>query len=412
MDFALTPEQTQIRQTLRQFFEANASASVIAELDATATYPADILDGMASLGLWGIAVPNSFGGSWTDRVTRCVIIEEIQRAGACLGYAFIPTALFCCEAIDKFGSEALQHEMLPALAAGRLRAAMALSEPNAGSDLMSLATRGMIEGDELVLRGQKIFTTGADAADEILTLVRTDRSAPARSALTFVLVPRDAPGLEIASLRKLAGQGTHTCEVFFDDVRVGRDRVVGEIGSGAAVVFELLDADRIYTAAQSLGIAQGAFDLARQYACERRQFGRPIIEHQAVGHMLADMEIAIDAARLLTYRAATLLETGVPCGREASMAKIAASEAGSMCASNGMQILGGYSYMVEYGMERYYREAKIQEIFAGTNQILRNVLARELAGGMTRGSSSRVGATGRTTSGTTAATPMIGQQPV
>jgi alkylation response protein AidB-like acyl-CoA dehydrogenase len=167
--------------------------------------------------------------------------------------------------------------------------------------------------------------------------------------------------------------------VFFDDARVSDGRVVGEVGGGAGIVFELMDADRIYTAAQSLGIAQGAFDLARQYACERRQFGKAIIHHQAVGHMLADMEIAIEGARLLTYLAASRLEAGVPCTREASMAKIAASEAGSLCASHGMQILGGYSYMVEYGMERYYREAKIQEIFAGTNQILRNVLAKEMA---------------------------------
>ncbi len=408
----MTAEQTQIRQTLRQFFEANAPVSVIARLDATETYPAEILDGMAGLGLWGIAVPDEFGGSLADPVTRCVIIEEIQRAGACLGYAFIPTALFCCEAIDRFGSDALRSELLPALGSGRWRAAMGLSEPDAGSDLMSLATRGTIEDDEIVVRGQKTFTTGADAADAILTLVRTDPSAPARSGLTFVLVPTDAAGLEVTPLRKLAGQGTHTCEVFFDDVRVSRDRVVGEIGSGASIVFELLDADRIYTAAQSLGIAQGAFDLARHYACERHQFGRAIIRHQAVGHMLADMEIAIDAARLLTYRAATLLDKGTRCTREASMAKIAASEAGSMCATNGMQILGGYSYMVEYGMERYYREAKIQEIFAGTNQILRNVLARELSGETARSPAGRRAPATRAADRTAAATPTIGHERV
>jgi alkylation response protein AidB-like acyl-CoA dehydrogenase len=380
VDFSLTAEQEQIRRTLRDFFQREAPVAVIAELDRSETYPAQTLAKMAELGLWGIAVAEEYGGSWMDRLTRCVVIEEVQRAGACLGYAFIPTALFSCEAVGQFGSEAHRRELLPRLAGGELRCAMALSEPDSGSDLMGLKTRATLDGEELVLRGQKIFTTGADTADVILALVRTDPNASARRALSLVMVPSDAQGLVVTPLRKLAGQGTHTCEVFFDDVRVSRESVLGELGGGAAVIFELLDSDRVYTAAQSLGIAQGAFDLARRYALERNQFGKAIIFHQAVGHMLADMEIALESARLLTNLAATRLQEGARCTREASMAKIAASEAASLCAANGMQILGGYSYMVEYGMERYYREAKIQEIFAGTNQILRNVLVREMAG--------------------------------
>jgi alkylation response protein AidB-like acyl-CoA dehydrogenase len=167
--------------------------------------------------------------------------------------------------------------------------------------------------------------------------------------------------------------------VFLDDVRVPLSAVVGEVDAGAAVVMELLDADRIYTAAQSLGIAQGAFDLALSYAKERRQFGTAIINHQAIGHMLADMAMQLAGARALMRDAAELLDRGAPCRAEAAMAKIACSEAATRCAADGMQILGGYSYMVEYGMERYYREAKIQEIYGGTNQILRNILVRELA---------------------------------
>ena len=257
--------------------------------------------------------------------------------------------------------------------------AMALSEPDCGSDLMGLATRAIPDGDDLLIRGQKIFTTGADAAELILTLVRTTPGAAPRSALTFVLVPRHADGVTVQPLRKLAGQGTHTCEVFLDDVRIPRTGVVGEIDAGAAIVMDLLDADRVYTAAQSLGIAQGALDLARAYARERHQFGTAIINHQAIGHMLADMTIDVAAARALTRIAADLLDRGQRCRAEAAIAKIAASEAGTRCATDGMQILGGYSYMVEYGMERYYREAKVQEIFGGTNQILRNVLVQELS---------------------------------
>jgi alkylation response protein AidB-like acyl-CoA dehydrogenase len=379
MDFSLTAEQSQVRRTLREFFEREAPVALIAELDRSETYPAEILIKMAELGLWGIAVDEEHGGSLVDHLTRCLIIEEIQRAGSCLGYAFIPTALFSCEAVGRFGSEAQRRELLPLLAAGRLRCAMALSEPDSGSELMGLKTRAVLDGEELILRGQKIFTTGADTADLILTLVRSNPEASPRQALSLVMVPRETAGVEVAALRKLAGQGTHTCEVFLDDVRVPRENVLGELGGGAGVIFELLDSDRVYTAAQSLGIAQGAFDLARRYATERSQFGKPIIHHQAIGHMLADMEIALESARLLTELAATRLGEGVRCTREASMAKIAASETASLCAAHGMQVLGGYSYMVEYGMERYYREAKIQEIFAGTNQILRNVLVREMA---------------------------------
>jgi alkylation response protein AidB-like acyl-CoA dehydrogenase len=378
-DPGLTPEQLEIKRTLRSFFEREAPHDVIAELDRTATYPATILDGMAALGLWGIAVDDRYGGSYADAVTRCIVVEEIQRAGACLGYAFIPTALFCAEAIGRFGTDEQRQELLPRLATGELRMAMALSEPDCGSDLMGLATRAIPSGSNLLVRGQKIFTTGADAAELILTLVRTTPDAPPRSALTFVLVPRHAEGVTVRPLRKLAGQGTHTCEVFLDDVRIPRTQVLGQIDDGAAIVMDLLDADRVYTAAQSLGIAQGALDLARAYARERRQFGTAIINHQAVGHMLADMAIDVASARALTRIAAERLDRGESCHAEAAMAKIAASETGTRCAMNGMQILGGYSYMVEYGMERYYREAKIQEIFGGTNQILRNVLVRELS---------------------------------
>jgi alkylation response protein AidB-like acyl-CoA dehydrogenase len=374
----LTDEQQQIQATLRAFFEREAPTAVIAQLDATETYPAAILDGMAELGLWGIAIDEAYGGSAAPALTRCIVVEEIQRAGACLGYAYVPTALFCAEAIGRFGSEDQRSQLLPELAAGRLRMAMSLSEPDCGSDLMGLATRAICDGDELVVRGQKIFTTGAESAELILTLVRTTPDAPPRHALTFVLIPRHAPGVDVRPLRKLAGQATHTCEVFLDDVRLPRAGVVGEIGGGAGIVMDLLDADRVYTAAQSLGIAQGAFDLALAYARERRQFGTEIINHQAVGHMLADMSIQLAGSRAIMRDAASLLDAGRPCRTEAAMAKIACSEAATRCAMDGMQILGGYSYMVEYGMERYYREAKIQEIYGGTNQILRNIVAREL----------------------------------
>jgi alkylation response protein AidB-like acyl-CoA dehydrogenase len=268
--------------------------------------------------------------------------------------------------------------LLPALAAGRLRIAMGLSEPEAGSDLMSLKARARRDGDDWIVRGQKVFTTGADTADYVLALVRSDPDSAGSRGLSVILVPTSEPGVEVAPLRKLAGQATHTCEVFMDDVRVPADAMLGKPGTGAQIMLAQLDFDRVYTAAQSLGTAQGAFDLALTYAKGREQFGVPIIQHQAIGHMLVDMKLQIDAARLLTWRAAQSLDRGLAATSEAAAAKIMASEAATRCASDGMQILGGYSYIVESGMERFYREAKIQEIFAGTNQILRNVMARQL----------------------------------
>jgi alkylation response protein AidB-like acyl-CoA dehydrogenase len=379
LDFRFDDEHAQIRETLRAFFTAEAPPALIAELDATETYPREILSRMADLGLWGAAVPERYGGSPLDHVGRCLVVEEVQRAGACLGYAYVPTALFCADALSQFGTEIQREEMLPRLAEGRLRMAMALSEPEVGSDLMSLSTRGRIDGETIAINGQKTFITGADVADLLLVLIRTSDEERASRSLSFVFVPREAAGLTVVPLKKLAGQATHTCEVFLDDVRVPLANLLGDLDGAARILFPLLDADRVYTAAQSLGVAQGAFDLATSYARERVQFGKPIIEHQAVGHMLADMALRTEGARLMTMAAAWRLDEGLPCSREASMAKIAASEAGTFCAGTGMQVLGGYSYMTEYGMERFYRESKIQEIFGGTNQILRNAIARELA---------------------------------
>lgn len=387
MSLALSPDEAAIQETARAFFADQAPPALIAELDASETYPAEILDKMADLGFWGMAVPAEQGGSEIDPVARCLALEEMAKAGSSLTYAFIPTALFCAEAIGRFGSDQQRAELLPRIAAGELRMAMALTEPDAGSDMMGIATRGTVEGEELAIRGQKIFTTGADAAELLLVLIRTAPDARPREGLSMVLVPTAARGVEIRPLRKLAAQATHTCEVYLDDVRVPRASVVGELNAGAAIVLDLMDADRVYAASQAMGTAAGAFELAVQYAKERQQFGKPIIRHQfgkpiirhqAVGHMLADMAIATDSARLLIHAAARRLEAGLPCRREAAVAKVAASECATLCAAHGMQVLGGYSYMVEYGMERFYRESKIHEIMGGTNQILRTVILREL----------------------------------
>jgi alkylation response protein AidB-like acyl-CoA dehydrogenase len=378
MDFELSDHHRDLQATLRRFFAAEAPLELITELDSTETFPSRILDQFAELGLWGLACPDEFGGNEVDEISRCIVTEEMHKAGACLTYAFMPTALYCAPAIARFGTAEQAAELLPRIAAGELLIAMGLSEPEAGSDLMSLTSRATRDGDEWVVRGQKVFTTGADVAGYIFALVRTDPASERHRGLSVILVPTEAEGITVQPLKKLAGQATHTCEVWLDDVRVPADALLGNEGEGAKIALSQLDADRVYTAAQSLGTAQGSFDLALRHAKERIQFGRPIIEHQAIGHALANMAMRIEAGRLLTYRAASLLEEGKPCPQEAAMAKTVASEAATWCAGQGMQILGGYSYIVDSGMERYYREAKIQEIFAGTNQVLRNVIVKGL----------------------------------
>ena len=378
LDFSLTPEQEELRRTLREFFGKEASVAVMAKHDREEVFPTELYAKVAELGLCGICIPEEYGGSQADQISICIVVEEMARAGASLSYAFVPTVTFCAKGIAQFGTEEQKRTLLPEIAAGRMRMAMGLSEPEAGSDLAHLSTRATRDGDDFVVRGQKIFTTGADTADYIFAFVRTNPDAPAHDGLSVLLIPRESEGVTVRPLPKLAGQGTHTCEVFLDDVRVPAANLVGELDNGIGIIFSLLDAERIVVGAQGTGIAQGALDLAGRYAVERHQFGKPIIDHQAVGHMLADMAIDVEIARWITWHAAWKLEQGLPCSMEASMAKVAGSEAGSRAARNGMQVLGGYSYMVEYGMERFYRETKLNEIAGGTNQIQRNIIAKHL----------------------------------
>jgi alkylation response protein AidB-like acyl-CoA dehydrogenase len=380
MDFTLSDEHRQLQSTLRSFFEAEAPTHVISALDRNEEYPREIYAKMADLGLCGITIGEEYGGSPADELAVCIVAEEMGRAGACLVYAFIPTVTFCAKGIQLFGTEDQKREFLPPIAAGQMRFAMALTEPEAGSDLTHLSTRARRDGSDFVVKGQKVFTTGADTADYLFTFVRTDPEAKAHRGLSVLLIPRTAPGVTVRPLPKLAGQATHTCEVFLDDVRVPEDALIGDLNFGARIIFELLDGERIIVGAQSVGIAQGALDFALKYAEERKQFGQAIIDFQAIGHMLADMALGVEAARWITWRAAWKKEQGLPCSIDASMAKVIGSETCTRTVLKGMQILGGYSYTTEYPMERWYRETKLNEIAGGSNQIQRNLILRGLRG--------------------------------
>ena len=378
MDFTLSDEHEDFRRTLREFFAREAPHVVVAAIDRGERPIEPIFEKMRGLGLWGLSLGERWGGTETDYLAVAIAVEEVSKASASLLHGWVPT-LTCSRTLINFGTEQQREEILPLVAEGKLRMGLALTEPSVGSDLTHLSTHAVRDGDDWVITGQKVFATGADTANHMLVFVRTDPDAPPSRGLSVLLVPGGAPGLTVRPLHKLAAQASSTCEMFFEDVRVPADRLVGELGEGLRVVQGLLDYERITNAAQSVGVAQGAFELALSYAKERVQFGKPIIEHQAVGHKLADMQIEIEMARLLTWRAAWKLTNGLQAESDALFAKVAGSECGTRCANRGMQILGGYSYMVDYGMERFWRESKINEIVAGTNEILRNNIAKTLA---------------------------------
>jgi alkylation response protein AidB-like acyl-CoA dehydrogenase len=378
MSMYLTDDHELLRTHLRRYLAANAPRESVEEWDRTETFPEDLYRGLASLGILGLTFSEEYGGNLGDELAICVVAEEIARVAAFLLYAYFPTVTFCARAVFDFGTEEQRRRILPAVAQGTLRMAIGLTEPDAGSDLRSLRTRAEPGASGFTLRGQKVFTTGADSSRYILTLARVP---DAEGAFTTFLVPTDAEGVSIRPLRKLAGQATHTCEVFFDDVELEDDAVLGGregVGNGMAVMLRMLDGERVYVAAQGVGMAEQALEWSLVHARRRVQFGKPIIEHQAVGHMLADMRIDVEAARHMTYHAASLLQTGQSARLEAAMAKVFATEAASRCVNRGMQTLGGYSYLVESGMERLYRECKLNEIAGGTSQILRNVVAQSL----------------------------------
>ena len=381
MDFDLSEEQALVQKTARDFAEREVAPKA-AELDKTGRWPSEIVERMAELGFLGLAVPVEEGGAGLDHVSYALVVEEISRACASCGVIMSVNNSLFCEPLHRYGSEAQKRDILAPTAAGTMLGAFALTEPSSGSDARTMKTLGERQGDgSFVLNGSKNWiTVGPHAEHLVVFAVSTPH--PEKPRHTALLVRRGMPGFTTEKPdEKLGIHAAHSCTVFFDNVRVPADHVLGAEGDGFKVAMSTLDVGRIGIAAQALGIARAALEQAVGYSKERKAFGGTISGLQAIQFMLADMATELDAARLLTLRAAWMHDAGKRHGAESSMAKLYASEAATRIAHKALQIHGGYGYSKEYPLERHYRDARITEIYEGTSEIQRIVVANGLLRG-------------------------------
>ena len=379
MQLELSEEQQMIQALAREFAEKEVKP-VAAQLDAEARFPHETVKRMGELGLMGIAVPEAQGGSGADTVAYVLALEEIAKA--CASHAVIMSVnnSLYCDPVLKYGTDEQRKKFLAPFASGQQIGCFALTEPQAGSDATNQQTLAARDGDGYVLNGRKVFVTNGREASVALVFAQTD-PAKAHRGISAFLVERGTPGFLVPKVEdKLGIRASDTAEFVFEECRVRAANRLGEEGMGFKIAMGTLDGGRIGIAAQALGIAAGAFDLSVAYAKERKSFGVPIAQHQMVQWMLADMATAIEAARLLIWRAAALKDAGRPFGPEASMAKLFASEMAMKVATDAIQVHGGYGYIKEYQVERYFRDAKITQIYEGTSQIQKLVIARHVLG--------------------------------
>jgi butyryl-CoA dehydrogenase len=380
MDLRLSDEQLMAQKTAAEFARGEVLPRA-ADIDREHRFPAELVRRMAELGFLGIAIPEQYGGAGLDTVSYVLALEEVSRACASTGVIMSVNNSLVCDPLLKFGTEDQKQKWLSPLATGQLLGCFALSEPEAGSDAAAQKTVATKDGDSWVLNGVKNWITNGPNANVCILQCMADppgRQAGHKAITTFIL-PMDLPGVRTGPPdKKLGIRGSQSCQIFLDDVRVGRDLLLGDVGMGFKVAMSTLDGGRIGIAAQALGIARASFEDAGRYALERRTFGQAIANHQAIQWKLADMATELDAARLLTLRAATLKDKGVRFSKEAAMAKLFASECCNRAAKECVQIFGGNGYVEDYPAERHYRDAKITEIYEGTSEIMRIVIAASL----------------------------------
>ncbi|MCU8595631.1 acyl-CoA dehydrogenase family protein, partial [Streptomyces sp. A13(2022)] len=377
-----SPEQQMYRQTLRDFVEREI-VPVAREYEHAGRYPTEIVRTMKDLGLFGLVIPEEYGGLGADTVSFALTFEEISRGW--MGVAgILGSHSVSCWMINRHGTEEQKRALLPKLATGELRTGVALTEPGAGTDLQGIRTTARRDGDHYVVNGAKMWITNARYANPLPVLVKTDpTTTPAHKGMSVLLVDTDSPGFEVTKdIGKLGYKGTESCEVVLTDVRVPVSALLGGVeGRGLQQALSSLETGRINIASRSVGVAQRAYDEALSYAREREAFRQPIGDFQAVQLRLAEIATQLQAARLLTYWAASQMDAGRRMDTESGMAKIFASETAIRCATDSMRIHGGYGYSTEFEIERLYRDAPLMAIGEGTNDVLRTVVAKSLLAG-------------------------------
>lgn len=386
MQFSLNAEQRAVRNMVRDFAE-NEIAPIADEYNEQEKYPVDLIEQAADLGLLGEAIPEEYGGSELDFVSQTLISEELARVDPGIAVAIMSTSSAAL-LINDYGTELQKERYLPETAAGEKTTAIAITEPQAGSDVSGIETTAERDGDEYVLNGQKIWISNGNQADYVVVFARTGQPSDDRryEGISAFIVDTDQEGYTASKSDLMGIHALHNAEVFLDDVRTETWKRIGEEGEAFYNLMDWFNKNRVrHVAAYGVGLAQGAFEQALSYAEEREQFNRPIYDFQGLRWKFADMAMEIVSARQLTYRAAVLLEEGDVSPKLCSMAKIKTSEVAREVANEALQIHGGYGYSKEYKIEQFYRDAKILEIFEGTNEVLRNVVAKEIIkdGGLT-----------------------------
>jgi butyryl-CoA dehydrogenase len=374
----LSEEQRMIRDMARDFAREKLLPNA-ARWDREHEFPSEAVAEMGALGLMGMLVPEEWGGAAADNVAYALALEEVAAGdGSCSTIMSVHNSVGCMPVL-RFGTEEQKLRFLGPLARGEMLAAFCLTEPQAGSDASSIRTRARLDGNHWVLNGTKQFITSGNRADIAIVFAVTDPDAGKKGISAFI-VPTKTPGYQVASIeRKLGQHASDTCQIVFEEMRLTPDLMLGEAGQGYRIALSNLEGGRIGIAAQSVGMARAAYEAALAYAKERQSFGKPIIEHQAVGFRLADMATQIEAARLLVLNAAQKRDAGEPCLTEAAMAKLFASEMAERVCSDAIQIHGGYGYLEDFPVERIYRDVRVCQIYEGTSDIQRLVISRALA---------------------------------
>ncbi|MBM7405243.1 MULTISPECIES: acyl-CoA dehydrogenase family protein [Sphingomonas] len=373
----LGDDQIAFRTSVDGFLSRHATPDYVRECDEHKRFPQQLVDGMAEQGYFAVTLPEEHGGvgGYLDMVA---MLEVLGYHSVALARYWNMNVNMVGGALARFASDEIQRKTLPLLAQGKAFFAFALSENGSGSDAASLTTSARPDGDAYVINGTKMWITGALQADYFLVACRTDPDAKPHDGISLFLVPKDAGGITINPIDMLGGHAIRTCEVVFSDVRVAADMMVGPLHKGWRQLSTVLAKERVALGAICTGAAQAAYDLASGYAVDRHQFGRSITQFQAISHKLVDAKTLVDASRLLVLRAARLLADGEPCSAQASQAKTFASDAYVQIATNGLQVMGANGYCMEFAMQRHFRESKLFQIFGGTNEIQRNIVARDL----------------------------------